>query len=172
MPQRVARAFYRRDPVTLAKALIGQRLVRVVEGRRLSGIIVETEAFEDGADGGTIRKGMLYGPGTVFVMNHRGHLYLNVGTDAAGKASCVMVRAALFGKELVEGPGKVSKRLGVTAALDGRPLGTDIDMRANDLARPVVQQTSTAPGAAKNSTVRFGTDPRWVDHVRQILSSP
>src|SRR5690606_12709600 len=37
--------FYRRDPVAVARDLLGQRLVRVLDGNRHSGIIVETEAY-------------------------------------------------------------------------------------------------------------------------------
>jgi DNA-3-methyladenine glycosylase len=44
--ERLSRRFYRRDPVTLAKALLGQVLVRRLDdGRELSGRIVEVEAY-------------------------------------------------------------------------------------------------------------------------------
>ncbi len=33
------------DPVTVARNLLGQRLVRVLDGRRLAGVIVEVEAY-------------------------------------------------------------------------------------------------------------------------------
>jgi DNA-3-methyladenine glycosylase len=43
---RLARRFYRRDPVTLARALLGCTLVRITDdGSRLAGRIVETEAY-------------------------------------------------------------------------------------------------------------------------------
>ena len=45
----LARAFYERDTVVVARALLGQRLVRVLNGQRLSGLICETEAY-GGAD--------------------------------------------------------------------------------------------------------------------------
>lgn len=161
--------FFSQTASLVARGLVGHTVVCNVGAAPVSAIILETEAFEDGADGGSIRKGMLYGPGTVFVMNHRGHLYLNVGTEASGVASCVMVCSVLIGTELVEGPGRVSKRLGVTDAHDGRPLGTDLDLLANGLARPVVQQSL---GTAKNSIGRFAASPLWVAHIRQILTSP
>ncbi|MEM7754896.1 MAG: DNA-3-methyladenine glycosylase [Planctomycetota bacterium] len=41
----LARSDFAVDPVTLAKALLGQRLVRVLDGERVSGRIVETEAY-------------------------------------------------------------------------------------------------------------------------------
>ncbi len=160
--------FFSRAAGVVARDLVGRTVVCNAGASPVTAVIVEAEAFEDGADGGVIRKGMLYAPGTIFVMNHRGHLYLNVGTDAAGKASCVMVRSILVGKELVDGPGKVSKRLGVTAALDGRTLGLELGMLANDLARPVLHQNANAPGASKNSASRHNADPRWVAHQQAI----
>jgi len=43
---RLARRFYERETLQVAKALLGQRLVRVLEdGTRLAGLIVETEAY-------------------------------------------------------------------------------------------------------------------------------
>ena len=45
MSQRPERDFYRREVVQVARALLGQKLVRVLDGQELSGIIVETEAY-------------------------------------------------------------------------------------------------------------------------------
>jgi DNA-3-methyladenine glycosylase len=43
---RLTRRFFRRDPVTLAQALLGQVLVRrLPDGQELSGKIVEVEAY-------------------------------------------------------------------------------------------------------------------------------
>lgn len=42
---RFARADYAMDALSLARRLLGQRLVRVINGRRRSGLIVETEAY-------------------------------------------------------------------------------------------------------------------------------
>ncbi len=39
------RSFYARDTVTVAKGLLGKRLVRKVGNQRISGIITETEAY-------------------------------------------------------------------------------------------------------------------------------
>lgn len=37
--------FYRRDTITVAKELLGKKLVRILNGKKLSGLIVETEAY-------------------------------------------------------------------------------------------------------------------------------
>lgn len=42
---RLFRSFFRKKVAEVAVNLIGQRLVRVIHGRRLAGIIVETEAY-------------------------------------------------------------------------------------------------------------------------------
>ncbi|MFA9477863.1 DNA-3-methyladenine glycosylase [Phycisphaerales bacterium AB-hyl4] len=43
---KLPRTFFRREPVALAKSLLGQRLVRTLDdGTRLAGLIVETEAY-------------------------------------------------------------------------------------------------------------------------------
>lgn len=42
---RLPRSFYLRDVVRVARSLLGQKLVRVHQGRRLAGVIVETEAY-------------------------------------------------------------------------------------------------------------------------------
>lgn len=39
------REFYARDTVTVAKALLGKKLVRKIKGKKISGIITETEAY-------------------------------------------------------------------------------------------------------------------------------
>lgn len=71
-------------------------------------------------------------------------------------------RAILMGKELLEGPGRVSKRLQVVEALDGKVVGIGIDVLANDLQPPVVVRDTSSTDRAKNSTARYKADPRWV----------
>ncbi len=39
------RSFYARDTVTVAKELLGKKIVRKVGNQRISGIIIETEAY-------------------------------------------------------------------------------------------------------------------------------
>jgi DNA-3-methyladenine glycosylase len=98
------RRFYARDPVTLARAVLGQRLVRVLEdGTRLAGIIVEAEAYlgvEDMAahtyrGRRTARNEAMYGPGgTAYVYFTYGmHYCFNVVAGRAGEPVAVLVRA-------------------------------------------------------------------------------
>ena len=69
MMARLGRDFFARDTLTVARELLGQRLVRLLGGERLSGRIVEVEAYvgeEDRAcharSGRTERNASMYGP--------------------------------------------------------------------------------------------------------------
>jgi DNA-3-methyladenine glycosylase len=101
---RLGRRFFATGPVTLAQALLGQRLVRVLDdGTRLAGIIVETEAYlgiEDRAAhsfGGrrTERVAAMYGPpGTVYVYFVYGvHYCMNIVCGREGEPVAVLLRA-------------------------------------------------------------------------------
>ncbi len=65
---RLGRSFFARYTPTVARELIGCTLVRVLNGRRLSGIIVETEAYRGSRDpashafrGKTARNAVMFG---------------------------------------------------------------------------------------------------------------
>ncbi len=139
------RAFYARDVVTLARDLLGRVLVRQSESGRLSGIIVETEAYggaEDAAShgfrGATNRNRSMFGPpGHAYVYRIYGiHHCLNLVGASDGTASAVLIRALrpLEGRdmmsrrrrrpapELTNGPGKVAQALGIDLSLDGADL--------------------------------------------------
>jgi DNA-3-methyladenine glycosylase len=100
--------FYARSPRDVAPDLLGRRLVRLWHGRRLSGIIVETEAYgaaglpdlachADRANGGrpTPRTAVMFGPpGHAYVYFTYGmHWMFNVVTGQEGEASAVLIRA-------------------------------------------------------------------------------
>ena len=75
--------FFLCSSVDLAKALLGQRLVRIQDGRRISGKIVETEAYLGVKDKGSIAYGgkvsknddMFSPPGTIFISSVYGHYF-------------------------------------------------------------------------------------------------
>lgn len=101
---RLSRKFYQRDARTLARALLGQLLVRVLaDGTRLAGRIIETEAYlgvEDKAAhsfGGrhTPRNAAMWGPaGHAYVYFIYGmHHCVNVVAATPGDPAAVLLRA-------------------------------------------------------------------------------
>jgi DNA-3-methyladenine glycosylase len=112
--------FYARPARTVAVELLGKKLVRLVDGRRLAGIIVETEAYCDAADpdlachGDRANKGrptprtqVMFGPaGFAYVYFTYGvHWMFNIVTGQDGYANAVLIRAL----EPVEGERSCSK---------------------------------------------------------------
>lgn len=98
------RAFYQRDPVTLARALLGQVLGRVLDdGTRLAGRIVEVEAYLGVADraahtcGGrrTQRNQSMWGQaGHAYVYFTYGmHHCMNIVADRPDVPTAVLIRA-------------------------------------------------------------------------------
>lgn len=129
---RLGREFYATDSARLARRLLGQRLVRVLDdGTRLAGLIVETEAYVGVIDrashafGGrrTARNESMYGrPGTVYVYFTYGmHYCMNVVCAQEGVPQAVLIRAL----EPLEG-------LEIMAANRGNP-GADRPPAASDL---------------------------------------
>lgn len=97
------RDFYRRDPLTLARELLGKILVHNVDGRELRGMIVETEAYLGVVDkaahsyGGrrTKRVETMYGqPGIAYVYIIYGmYNCFNIVAREVGIPEAVLVRA-------------------------------------------------------------------------------
>jgi DNA-3-methyladenine glycosylase len=138
------------DPVTTARRLLGQRLVRVIEGRRLSGVIVEVEAYLGPPDRAAHTHGgrrsarnasMWRGGGHAYVYFTYGmHHCLNVVCGPEGSGTAVLLRALEPGegldamrarrprarseRELCSGPGRLAQALGIDLALDGADLRT------------------------------------------------
>ncbi len=94
---------YGADPQTVARNLLGQRLVRVDDGRRLAGVIVEVEAYLGLRDraahtyGGrrTARNESMYlGGGYAYVYFTYGmHHCLNVVCGGRGDGTAILLRA-------------------------------------------------------------------------------
>jgi DNA-3-methyladenine glycosylase len=144
--------FYSRPARTVAQALLGQRLVRRLNGRCLSGIIVETEAYcdhpterdlachGDRANNGrpTPRSAVMFGPaGYAYVYFTYGmHWMFNVVTGQTGQANAVLIRALepVEGieimverrkrplAELTNGPAKLAQALAIDKSLNGANL--------------------------------------------------
>jgi DNA-3-methyladenine glycosylase len=141
------RAFYARNPRRVARELLGKVLVRDDGKQRLTGRIVEVEAYLGANDpaahsaaGKTARNSVLFGPpGFAYVYFIYGaHYCLNVSCERDGKAGGVLFRALeplegieemararqikLLGPRdlvrLTSGPGRMAEAFGVTRARD------------------------------------------------------
>ena len=98
----LSRNFYDHPATLVAREMLGMRLVRMRDEVRLSGLIVETEAYLGEEDlgchakaGRTARTSILYGPpGHAYVYFTYGmHWLLNAVTGPSGFPAAVLIRA-------------------------------------------------------------------------------
>lgn len=151
---RLGREFFLRDALEVAPELVGKTLVSSLPGaqeRRL--VITETEVYrgvEDSAchahRGRTKRTEMLYRPGgAVYVYLCYGiHWLLNVITGPEDFPQGVLIRAC----EGFEGPGKLTKYLGITGAQNGIDICSSPLLRIEDEGRKVDITTDKRVGIA------------------------
>jgi len=103
--RRIPRSFFSQPTLSVARQLLGARLVKLEGGRRLSGIIVEAEAYIGREDlgchasrgGRTPRNAVMFGlPGRAYVYFTYGmHWMLNLVTEAEDFPAAVLVRAII-----------------------------------------------------------------------------
>jgi DNA-3-methyladenine glycosylase len=134
--------FFERNTITVARELLGTRLVREFNGTVLSGMITETEAYlgtNDSAShaskGRTPRNSVMFGPaGVAYVYFVYGlHFMLNIVTEPEGNPCAVLIRAikpitglaqmealrGKKGKDLSDGPAKLCQALAIDKSLNG-----------------------------------------------------
>lgn len=150
--ERLDKSFYARQAQVVAAKLLGKLLVRAVNGQRVSGVIVETEAYCDGeerdmachgdkANEGrpTPRTQVMFGPpGHAYVYFTYGmHWMFNVVTGDEGLANAVLVRAlepyegerfmaaqreGRDRRQWTNGPAKLARALGIDKSFNGANL--------------------------------------------------
>lgn len=149
---RLPRAFFEPEAPHVARALLGQRLMRrLLDGTLLSGRIVETEAYhglEDSASHGRSgpngRAWVMFGPaGYAYIYLIYGmYDMLNISTGDDGLPSAVLVRAVepLAGvarmlqlrpvpkRNLTNGPGKLCQAFAISRDLNGIDMVTSDDI--------------------------------------------
>lgn len=131
------REFYARNAEEVAKDLLGNYLVRKIDGKLLKGKIVETEAYYGEKDPASraykgktkLSEGMWSVPGTIFIYNVHKYWMLNFVTGSEGNAQAVLIRALepIDGfdlmkkhrckdnlKDLCSGPGRLTLALNIT----------------------------------------------------------
>jgi DNA-3-methyladenine glycosylase len=138
----LSQSFYSRPTFLVACELLGARLVRILNGKLLSGIITETEAYigEDdlgchAKSGRTNRNAIMYGPpGHAYIYFTYGmHWMLNAVTEPEGVPAAVLLRAIepVDGLETIRlhrnggdtiGPAKLTQAFGIDGTLNGTSL--------------------------------------------------
>lgn len=133
------RDFYNRPTLTVAHELIGARLVRILDGVKLVGLITETEGYIGEMDlgchakaGRTPRTQVMYGAaGHAYVyFTYGNHWMLNAVTEREGFPAAVLIRAIqpVEGVEVMSarrqgrdtfGPGKLCQALGIGKGENG-----------------------------------------------------
>ena len=144
------RDFYNRSALAVARDLLGCRLVRQINGQRLAGLILETEAYQGEEDlgchasaGKTPRTSVMYGPpGHAYVYFTYGmHWMFNAVTGRINEPGAVLIRAIqpLEGQALMtenrpykagkrgwtDGPAKLTQALAIDKAFNTVDLCTE-----------------------------------------------
>jgi len=133
------------DTINLARFLIGKVVIHDLPAGRLSGRIVETEAYPPGDPAGHHFRGptprirsMYLAPGHAYIFfNYGAHFMLNVVSEPAGIAAAILIRALepLEGIELMQrhrkttrlvdltrGPGRLAAAFQIDRSHDGLDL--------------------------------------------------
>ncbi len=171
--ERLTRDFFAQPTLIVARELLGARLVRIEDGNRLAGIIIETEAYIGEEDQGcharvglTPRTQVMFGPpGHAYVYFTYGkHWMLNFVTEAQGFPAAVLIRAIVptEGLEIIgarrnpqppqhwtNGPAKICQALGI----DGRLNGIDLCAQSSPL---FVERGEPIPESSVTRTPRVG----------------
>lgn len=139
------RDFYNRDTLEVARDMLGCWLVREHNGEQMAARIVETEAY-CGAEDSACHAHRRRSPRTEAMFGPAGHAYvylvygmhwlLNVVTEPEGSPCAVLIRAVepmaneaamrairqASGKQLSNGPGKLTRALSIDKALYGHDM--------------------------------------------------
>ena len=147
MSSKLSRSFYSRPALEVASDLLGKVLVRRIGRKRLSGKIVETEAYVGPHDlachaskGHTPRTSVMFGPpGYAYVYMIYGFYFcLNVVTEPVGHPAAVLIRAVepmenvdvmrrlrdnpQKETNIASGPGKLCMAMSIDKTLNGANL--------------------------------------------------
>jgi DNA-3-methyladenine glycosylase len=195
---RISRGFFERHAPKVARELLGCRLVRMLDGERLSGVIVETEAYRGAGDpashayrGMTKRNDVMFGPaGRAYIYFTMGmHHCLNITTEPEGTAAAVLVRALEPEegietmkrnrqtddmKRLAAGPGNLTKALAIDRSLNGEDLLSSgvLFLERGKTIRHVGVSTRVGVGAGASFRWRFfAKDSPFVSRGRPSVSA-
>lgn len=167
------------DTVALARYLIGKVVVHDVAAGRLSGRIVETEAYPVGDPAGHAFRGKTPRNSTLFLGRGRAYVYftygssfmLNVTSEVRGVGAGTLLRALepLEGIDLMQrsraatrlidlarGPGRLTEAMRIDLTQDGLDL-----CAAGPLWLAATAQSTGAIGESARIGLTRNVDPRW-----------
>jgi DNA-3-methyladenine glycosylase len=168
--RRLRRSELPADTIALARYLIGKTLVRETSRGRISGRIVETEAYPPGDASGHAFRGETPGNHSLFLARGRAYVFftygssfmMNVSSECPGVGAGVLLRAL----EPLEGIALMQRHRGTTELLDlargpGRlAAALQIDKRLDgvDLCAPgrLWLGTAVRPSGRIGTSVRIG----------------
>jgi DNA-3-methyladenine glycosylase len=177
--------------VELARYLLGKRLVHLGPAGRMSGRIVETEAYPPGDPTGYARPGLttsnapLFADrGTAYVrMVYGTCLTLNLAAEAVGVGAAVLIRALEPTEgiehmvsnrpesrlvDLARGPGRVCAALGIGRELSGADVTTHPVLWLEHMPRAPVIQVTTRIGLSRDQHRRL----RFLERGSPFVSVP
>ena len=170
-------SFFARDTETVARELLGKKLVRLCDdGSKQTLIINETEAYVGphdlachAAKGRTKRTAVMYGPpGSIYMYLIYGMYWmLNIVTEEENYPAAVLIRGIHNQDKVLDGPGKLTRELAIDKSLNGLVLGQESGLWI-------------AEGASLNlddiiATPRIGIDyagPEWKNKPLRFVLSP
>ncbi|HSY31156.1 MAG TPA: DNA-3-methyladenine glycosylase [Verrucomicrobiae bacterium] len=182
--RRLRRAELPSDTIELARFLIGKVVVHELPTGRVSGRIVETEAYPPGDPAGHHFRGptprirsMYLAPGHAYVFfNYGAHFMLNVSGEPAGTAGGILIRAVepLEGIEfmkkhrdcsdllgLTRGPGRLAEAFQINRSHDGIDLCAENRLWLGEIKDEGAQRDAQR---VIGETVRIGIT-QAADHV-------
>ena len=184
---RLLRSFYERDPVDVARDLLGMSLLRKINGWWIGGRIVETEAYLSHDDlashsvrGPTASNSAMFGPpGTLYVYPIHAKYCLNAVTEPTGTGSAVLIRALepFWGitsmqrqrhtddiARLTRGPAMLCQSLNVDRSLDHTDMVESKLISIFQAGQPEIELgTSERIGVTRSRALRlrFFIDGNW-----------
>lgn len=183
---RLKAGFYLCSTLELARRLLGKQLVRRLDGARLSGRIVEVEAYIGEDDlacharfGRTARNAVMYGPpGRAYVYFTYGmHWMLNVVAEREGSPAAVLIRAIepLEGIEMMQrnrglekiqdlcrGPARLTQALGIDRALNSANLcASNSELWIEDAPLVAEADIAASPRIGLNNTPEPWLSKPW-----------
>ena len=190
--QPLRQTFFARNTITVARELVGCLLEVDTEEGKVSGRIVEVEAYEGESDpashaakGRTPRSEIMFGPpGFAYVYLIYGmHHCLNFVTETEGTAGAVLIRAVepVSGRELMarrrglkfdkasdrdlcSGPGRLCQALGIDRNWNGLPLVGAMQGPGSGEMGKIRLFPGDAPNEGPSATPRIG--------IRQAAERP